>query len=78
MATQSAWSLTPLGDGGGLYAFLADENGSWFENTSGVDGSVYFDAAASDNVFEVTNTPEPCSLLLMSGMSIVALRRRRG
>jgi len=61
------------GDGGGLFAFLA--NGEWFENTGGADGGIYFDAAASDNVFNVT--PEPCSLMIMSGLSVLALRRRR-
>lgn len=61
-------------DGGGLFfAFLAD--GIWFENDIFADGGVYFDAAASDNVFTVV--PEPCSLIIMSGLSLVALRRRR-
>jgi len=57
----------------GLFVFLSD--GQWFENTGGADGGVYFDAAASDNIINVT--PEPCSLMIMSGLSVLALRRRR-
>jgi hypothetical protein len=62
------------GDGGGFYAFLADD--SLFENAGGADGGVYFDAAGSDNVFDVSSTPEPCTMLLL-GIGSLVLRRRR-
>ncbi len=58
---------------GDWFAFLADDR--WFEDDISADGGVYFDAGASDNVFTVV--PEPCSLMIMSGLSLIALRRRR-
>lgn len=61
------------GDEAGWFAYLS--NGDWFENSAGADGGVYFDAAVSDNVFTVV--PEPCSLMIMSGLSVLALGRRR-
>ena len=64
-----------MDDGGGLFAYLAGDE--WFENGAHVDidGGVYFDALGSDNVFTVV--PEPCSLMIMSGLSLIAFRRRR-
>lgn len=60
-------------DGGGLFAFLVGDE--WFEDDISADGGVYFDALGSDNVFHVT--PEPCSLMILSGLSLIGLRRRR-
>ncbi len=66
-------TYTVMDDGGGLLAFLSDD--TWFEDDISADGGVYFDALGSDNVFTVV--PEPCSLMIMSGLSVIALRRRR-
>jgi hypothetical protein len=64
-------TYTPMDNGGGLfYAALVD--GTEFEGSD--SGGVYFDEAGSSNVINVT--PEPCSLLIMSGLSILGLRRR--
>ncbi len=66
-------TYTIMDDGGGLLAFLSDD--TWFEDDISADGGVYFDGAASDNVFHVI--PEPCSLMILSGLSLIGLRRRR-
>lgn len=71
--TEGIATYRIMDDGGGLFAYLSGDE--WFEDDISADGGVYFDALGSDNVFHVT--PEPCSLMILSGLSLIGLRRKR-
>jgi hypothetical protein len=72
----SSATYTIMNEGSGWFAYLADLDGTLFDNSdSSAYGGTYFYAGGSQNV--ITIIPEPASLTLLLTAAAFALRRRK-
>ena len=69
-------AYTIMDEGAGWFAYLANTEGTLFDNSdSSAYGDTYFYAAGSQHVFTIT--PEPASMVLLATAAAFALRRRK-